>query len=84
MKATTENNTTLIDELLAEQRTLTAVERFSQHHDRSGHATKEKIYSADARAFAKSRRAIRVSSGPGFLLRLQGVRGGLSFAEWPR
>ena len=46
MKATTENNTTLIDELLAEQRSLTAVERFSQHHDRSGHATKEKIYSA--------------------------------------
>lgn len=46
MKTTAENNTTLIDELLAEQRTLTAVERFSQHHDRSGHATKEKIYSA--------------------------------------
>ena len=38
--------TTLVDELLNEQRSLTAVERFSQHHDRSGHATKEKIYSA--------------------------------------
>ena len=37
---------TLIDELLAEQRTLTAVERFSQHHDRNGHSAKKKIYSA--------------------------------------
>ncbi len=40
----TENSRTLIDELLVEQRTLTAVERFSQHHDRNGHS--EKIYSA--------------------------------------
>jgi len=38
--------TTLVDELLAEQRTLTAVERFSQHHDRAGHSAKEKLYSA--------------------------------------
>ena len=37
---------TLIDELLAEQRTLTAVERFSQHHDRNGHSAKEKLYTA--------------------------------------
>lgn len=37
---------TLIDVLLAEQRTLTAVERFSQHHDRNGHSAKEKTYSA--------------------------------------
>ena len=46
MKATAENNSTLIDELLAEQRTLTAVERFSQHHDRNGHSAKEKLYTA--------------------------------------
>src|SRR5882724_3548328 len=44
MKSIAENNLTLIDELLTEQRTLTAVERFSQHHDRNGHS--EKIYSA--------------------------------------
>jgi Fe-S-cluster-containing dehydrogenase component/DMSO reductase anchor subunit len=36
--------TTLIDGLLAEQRTLTAVERFSHHHDRSSHSNREKIY----------------------------------------
>ena len=37
---------TLIDALLAEQRDLSAVERFSQHHDRNGQAAQEKIYSA--------------------------------------
>jgi formate dehydrogenase iron-sulfur subunit len=37
--------TTLIDDLLAEQRTLTAVERFSRHHDQNGHS-KEKMYRA--------------------------------------
>jgi len=37
---------TLIDELLAEQRTLTAVEKFSRHHDRDGHANGEKFYRA--------------------------------------
>ena len=41
-----ENNLTVIDALLAEQRTLTAVERFSQHHDRNGQAAPEKLYSA--------------------------------------
>ena len=46
MKTAAENNSTLIDELLAEQRTLTAVERFSQHHDRNGHSVREKTYSA--------------------------------------
>ncbi|HEY2329892.1 MAG TPA: DmsC/YnfH family molybdoenzyme membrane anchor subunit, partial [Verrucomicrobiae bacterium] len=46
MKTAPENGSTLIDELLAEQRKLTAVERFSQHHDRNGHSAKEKIYSA--------------------------------------
>jgi len=30
--------TTLIDELLSEQRTLTAVDRFSRHHDQNGHS----------------------------------------------
>ena len=38
--------TTLIDELLTEQQTLTAVERFSLHHDSSGHSSKEKMYRA--------------------------------------
>ncbi|MGH7952340.1 MAG: DmsC/YnfH family molybdoenzyme membrane anchor subunit [Limisphaerales bacterium] len=38
--------TTLIDELLVEQRTLTAVEKFSRHHDRNGHSTEEKFYRA--------------------------------------
>lgn len=46
MKSSAESNLTLIDELLAEQRTLTAVERFSQFHDRNGHSAKEKLYSA--------------------------------------
>ena len=38
--------TTLVDQLLAEQRTLTAVERFSQHHDRHTAAPEEKFYRA--------------------------------------
>ncbi|HXF10058.1 MAG TPA: DmsC/YnfH family molybdoenzyme membrane anchor subunit [Desulfuromonadaceae bacterium] len=38
--------TTLIDELLAGQRALTAVERFSQHHDHAGHSPREKTYRA--------------------------------------
>lgn len=46
MKSTAESSLTLIDELLAEQRTLTAVERFSQFHDRNGHSVKEKLYRA--------------------------------------
>src|SRR5437016_10662224 len=37
--------TTLIDELLSDQRTLTAVERFSRHHDQAEHS-REKFYSA--------------------------------------
>ena len=37
---------TLIDELLFEQRALTAVERFSRHHDASGHSSKQKTYHA--------------------------------------
>jgi len=60
MKSIAENNLTLIDELLTEQRTLTAVERFSQHHDRNGHS--EKIYSALMPRVRQSRRAIRLSS----------------------
>ncbi|HEX9046718.1 MAG TPA: DmsC/YnfH family molybdoenzyme membrane anchor subunit, partial [Verrucomicrobiae bacterium] len=38
--------TTLVDELLAEQRTLTAVERFSRHHDNHAPAPEEKFYRA--------------------------------------
>src|SRR5438876_11387742 len=40
-----ETTFTLIDELLAEQRTMTAVERFSQHHDRNSHSARERLYS---------------------------------------
>ena len=51
MISTTEHHTngpvtTLVDQLLAEQRTLTAVERFSQHHDRHVAAPEEKFYRA--------------------------------------
>lgn len=38
--------TTLIDTLLVEQQTLTAVERFSRYHERNGHSSKEKSYHA--------------------------------------
>jgi Fe-S-cluster-containing dehydrogenase component/DMSO reductase anchor subunit len=38
--------TTLIDALLIEQQTLTAVERFSLYHERSAHSSNEKSYQA--------------------------------------
>jgi len=41
-----DNVTTLIDALLTEQRTLTAVERFSRHHDSHTAAPEEKFYRA--------------------------------------
>src|SRR5215471_330273 len=42
--ATLDQTTTLIDELLAEQQRLTAVERFSRHHDQGAIPVQTKLY----------------------------------------